>query len=315
MVTNRDHHSWSQQSLFLSSRLAFYKKYVLGQKDISNIRFEKGKEFADYKETGEIPHWVDDPLLETVAAAVPSYDRQEEKLIIDLFADLAEDDTPPYAKPILMFSDSSNDDSSHVLEYKTGKVAWTQEKVDAHEQLDFYAMCYFIRSGQKTIPKFTLYWIETEDVELPNGDTSIRYTGHVEAFDREFSEKDILRIMMKTLATMEEIYEYEYLELELEDDFVVRYAELLDQQDNISSELGLMKLEIESKMMEHGVNYAVGKAGKFSVSNRTTYKFSKETTDLKALYAKNIKKLEAKEKKDDIATSYSSSSIRFTRNK
>ena len=315
MITNRDHYSWSQQSLFLSSKLAFYKKYVLGQEDRSNIRFEKGKEFADFKETGLIPHWVDDPLLETVAEAVPSYDRQEEKLIIDLFTGVPEDEKPPYAKPILMFSDSSNDDSSHVLEYKTGKVAWTQEKVDAHEQLDFYAMCYFIRSGQKIIPNFTLYWIETEDVELPNGDTSIRYTGHVEAFDREFSEKDILRIMMKTLATMKEIHEYEYLELELEDSFVNRYIELLDQQEKITSELGLMKLEVESKMMGDGVSYATGATGKFSVSNRTTYKFSKEVVDLKALYAKNIKKLEAIEKKDNIATSYSSSSIRFTRSK
>jgi len=313
MVTNREHYSWSQQSLFLSSKLAFYKKYVLGEDGRSNIRFDKGKEFADFKETGLIPHWVDDPLLETVAEAVPSYDRQEEKLMIDMFAGV--DDKPPYAKPILMFTDSSNDDSTHILEYKTGKVAWTQELVDDHEQLDFYAMGYFIRSGQTTIPKFTLYWIETEDIELPNGDISVRYTGHVEAFDREFTEKDILRIMMKTLATMKEIYEYEYEELELEDTFVDRYVELLDQQEKISSELGLMKLEVESMMMGDGVKYAVGKNGKFSVSQRKTWKYPKAIADVKEKYSKEVKALEKTAQKEKTATQYVSESVRFTKSK
>lgn len=312
MQTIRPHYSWSQHSLFLSSKLSFYKKYVLGEETRSNIRFDKGKEFGEFKETGEKPHWVEDPLLETVAGLIPNLDNFEEKLEIDMFAGA---DAPVWAKPILMFSDASMNDGTLVDEYKTGKVPWTQQLVDDHQQLDFYAMCYFIKSGQTTIPKFRLWWIETEDITAPNGDLLVRYTGHVECFEREFTEKDILNMMMKVMKTMQEIYEYEYEELELEDSLVDRYIELQDIIKEAEDELSTIKLRVETEINETGLKYAVAKAGKFSVSQRRSYKYSKDLSALKVKYDKEVKAKQSQEVKDGVAKESISESIRFTRSK
>lgn len=314
MKTIREHYSWSQQQLFLASKLSFYKKYVLGKEDRSNIRFEKGKEFADYKETGEIPHYVEDPLLAQVGDAVPRLELIEHKLVVDLFKGRPKE-KPEWSKPVLMFSDSCNRDFSEVYEYKTGKEAWTQQRVDDHEQLDFYAMLYYIASGHTIIPKFTLYWIETTDVILPNGDTSVRYTGHIEEFEREFTEKDIINMIMKTLGTMKDIFEWEYNELELEDSVVDRYVELLDKRDEIDSELNLIKLEVETEMEVTDMNYAVGSKGKFSFSERKNYSYSKELTEKASKYKAEITKLQNKEKKDKVANISITKSTRFTRSK
>lgn len=321
MKTNREHYSYSQQSLFLASKLSFYKKYVLGEADKSNIRFDKGKEFANYKETGEIPHYCDDPLLETVGDLVPSLHHIEHKLLVDLFGEDSspqrkeEDARPAWNKPILMYSDSCAEDFEEVYEYKTGKEAWTQEKVDQHEQLVFYAMLYFIKSGQRTIPKFTLWWIETEDVVMPNGETKVRYTGHVESFEREFTEDDILNIMMKTMRTMQEIHEWEYSELPLDDDFAARYSELLEKKDEIEKELNLMKLEVETQMNELNVNYAVSHYGKFSYTERKNYTYSKELTKELTESAAMLKAKQAEEVKSGRARASISRSLAFRRSK
>lgn len=314
METIRPHYSWSQHSLFKSSKLSFYKAYVLGEEKKSNIRFEKGKEFGKYKETGEIPHWVDDPLLEEVAEAIPDLDYKEQEITVDFFKG-REDQKPDYYKPLLMYTDASKKDLTEFHEYKTGKTPWTQQKVNEHGQLDFYATGLYILSGQKVIPKCKLYWIETEDIEMTDGTIKVVYTGHVEEFEREFTEEEILATMIDILNTQREISEWDYNELELPEEKANRYIELLDKKAEIDAELNLIKLDVETQLLENGLEYAVAEAGKFSFTSRRSYSFSEELEELKDKYKTEIKKKEDLEKKTGVAKEYVNKSIRFTRNK
>ena len=315
MKTIRPHYSWSQHSTFKSSKLTFYKKYVLGQESRSNVRFDKGSEFGDYKEKKERPHWVTDPLLETVADLIPDLDKQEFELNISLFKDVHESEVPEWNKPLLMFLDSAMEDFTSFDEYKTGKVPWTQQMVDDHKQLDFYAVGMYLASGQTIIPTANLYWIETEDIDNARGELEVRYTGHVEKFERFFSEDDITFMIMEVLKTMAEIDQWVFEELELEDEFVNRYQELYTQMKEIESEMNLMKLEVQTQLNENGIQYAIGKAGKFSVSMRKNWIYSKELTELTKKYKDEITKKQKLEQKKNPDSHSFTESLRYTPSK
>jgi len=314
MKTIRAHYSWSQQSLFKASKLSFYKTYVLGESKKPNIRFDKGKEFGRYKETGEIPHWVDDPLLEEVADQIPNLDYKEQEVLVDFFKD-REEDKPEWYKPLLMYTDSCKKDLSEFHEYKTGKVPWTQDTVNKHGQLDVYAAGFYILSGQKVLPTCRLYWIETEDVPMTDGSIKIRYTGHVEEFERKFSEEEILASIMDILTTQETIDNWEYKELEIEQYLIDKYIKLSEEKVNAESEMNLIKLQVESLLLENRINYGVGKGGVFSFSSRKSYSFSEKLEDLQEKYKTEINKNKALEKKNGTAEISENKYLTFRKSK
>lgn len=319
MKTNRPYLSWSQYSTFKSSKKAFHDRYVLGKTQAPNRHFEKGKELGRYLETGEIPHWVEDELLEPVGAAVPRLDIMEHKLEVDMFADIPEDKKPAWAKPLLAFIDTGKEDGSFFNEYKTGKEPWTQDRVDNHKQLDFYAVCYFLKTGK--IPVCKLVWIETKEETVldKNGEPEevLRYTGLVEEFTRIFTTEEISNMSVQIMTTMSEIDEYEYegLELKGEEDITARYAEVLKKFKDAKEELDIMKLSIHNLLESEQSERAVGTEGYFAISKRKSYNYSSKLMTLKATYAKEIKKQETAERNNGTATMGYSESIRFVENK
>lgn len=284
MKTNRNYYSWSQHSLFKSSALQFYKRYVLGEEGPRLPQFAKGKEFADYRETGEIPHWIEDPLLEAVSRAIPRLDTPEKEVRVELGH-----------INLLAFIDESMDNCSQFHEYKTGKIPWTQTKVDAHKQLDFYALCLYILSGEKIVPKCTLYWIETEEVEL-RGDKVLMYTGHVESFTREFTIEDIENIGVSIMTTCQEIEDFVYEEIPLEHGIVNRYIKLLEESKKIKNELDIIKLKVLDDLNSYGAKYAADEYGRFSISQRKSPIYSAELITKKHTYDNEIKALQQSEK-------------------
>lgn len=73
-------------------------------------------------------------------------------------------------------------------EYKTGKVPWTQAKVDGSKQITFYCMLLYL--AKKKMPKnIYLDWIETEVV---NGE--IQSTGNIKTFATTRKVQDVLRL-------------------------------------------------------------------------------------------------------------------------
>lgn len=114
--------------------------------------------------------------------------------------------------PILSFIDAY-DEKKHVFdEFKTGKIAWTKQKVQQHEQLVFYATALKWSTG--VIPKrCRLVWIETsEEVADPSDfwatvEKKLSVTGKIVTFDREFDDREVERMEKLIVKTAHEISE------------------------------------------------------------------------------------------------------------
>jgi hypothetical protein len=289
MKTNRDYFSWSQYNTWHTSKRAFWKQYNQMNKEISNKFFDKGKELAGYMETGQVPHSCNDAMLTNVAEVMPRLAIMEHKLEV------------PYKNTKLLgFVDSGEEEGRIFMEYKTGKVAWTQEKVDEHDQLLFYAYMYLIKNNK--IPACKLVWIET--METPDG---LMYTGEVHSFDRMFTHQEVIDFGKKIGDTIEEIDEYDYQELEISDSIVGRYAYLMEAKKEIEDELGLIKMQVHKDLNESGVTFGKGDRGNFIISSRKTWQYSDEVK----VAAQGLKKMQAKEQKFGTASYTSKESIMF----
>lgn len=300
METNRDYFSWSQYYLWKSSKLQFYKRYVLGETGPKLKAFDKGKEFGNYKETGDIPHWVSDPLLQQVGDDTPSLEIMEHELKVDIF------DTT-----LLCYLDTCDLDLTNFYEYKTGKNKWTQSLVNKHEQLDFYAFCIYVMSNEEILPTCTLYWIETEEIEMPDGSSELRYTGRIEKFERTFTEEDMVNMGTKISMTLTEIKNHEHVELELSETLVNRYIKLAALEKKIKSELNIIKLEVHNNLKTNGVKYGLTSNGRFSISERKSYIYSSDLIVKETEYKTEIDKLKKQEKDSGTATVEISESLRF----
>lgn len=300
MKTNRNYLSWSQYSLWKSSKLQFYKRYVLGETGPILKAWDKGTEFSNYKETGEIPIYVTDPLLKQVADEVPSLDIMEYKLEVKIGE-----------YNLLSYIDSCDFELNEFLEYKTGKDEWNQTLVNKHEQLDFYALCIYIKSNETILPKCTLYWIEVEDIEMTDGSIEKRYTGRIEKFEREFTEEDMVVMMSKIINVLKEIENYEHVELELEENLVDRYIKLSEKAEKIKKELDIIKLEVHNTLKLNDVKYGVTAKGKFSISERSNYSYSAELNNKEADYKAEIDELKRIEKNNGTAKVSKSESLLF----
>lgn len=302
MVVNREYFSWSQYSLWSTSKREFYKRYVLDQPSLSNKFFNKGKEIGEYLETGEIPHYCTDPLLEVVGALVPKLDIMEEKIEA-----LIEFDDDTQSIQLLSFVDSGAIDGESFLEYKSGKIPWTQDLVDNHEQLDFYALSYYIRGGYETIPTCKLIWIETEET-----DEGLRYTGQVMQFERTFTEAQLGSMMLKIAEAKKQIAEWEYVEMELEEELVDRYLYAQEQAAKFTDEMETIKLEIQVRLDAENLQYASSSKGRFSVSKRGVWNYSKDLTKEKKEFDATFKKKQVAEQKSEVAFQTFTESLRFS---
>lgn len=298
MLRTKDYLSWSQYSLFNKSKKEYWKRYGLGQESKSNKYFNKGKEIGEYLETGKLPDYEYDPLLKMVAEQVPKLDMMEDKLEVTIDGE-----------KLLAFVDSGALDGSEFMEYKSGKVPWNQNLVDTHEQLDFYALCYYIKNG--IIPKCTLVWIETEEIKKEDSYSEIKYTGMVHTFERNFILSDIVRMQKKILKTIKDIENFDYTEMEVEDDVMDRYLEIQQEISILTKEAGDIKAVIYMEMHADEVNYASGTNGRFSMASRKSWNYSPELTAKKLKYDSEVKGEQKIEQKNEIATFTTTTSLRF----
>ena len=105
---------------------------------------------------------------------------------------------------VIGYLDACSEDYTKVTEYKTGKAEWTQERVDAHLQLDTYSL--MIYEAFDIVPECELIWMETRDANVHGG---IEFTGRVERFKRTCSVqelKDMKALFNSAVIEMEAIY-------------------------------------------------------------------------------------------------------------
>lgn len=287
MIRLKDYFSWSQYNLWKTSKRQYYKRYSLGEESKPNKFFNKGKELGSYlKSLNENKDNINprilaesistDPLLWQVGKSVPTLDIMEDKLEV-VVGDAKH--------KLLGYVDSVNVENDEFLEYKSGKVKpngkdpWNQKEVDKHDQLKKYALMYWIKSGRTIVPKCKLIWIETEIVvindELGNpAYEELRYTGRVEIFERNFIVSELVDFEKELISTIEEINEYEYVEMDVEDSIVKRYKELNDIVKAAKDEMDVIKEGLLVEMQLDEVKYASSETGRFSISNRKTWHYS-----------------------------------------
>lgn len=96
--------------------------------------------------------------------------------------------------PVLSYIDLY-DGNRHIFEEdKTGKVAWTQSRVQKHEQLPFYATVLRAKYGKMPL-SCTLNWFQTNENNEQGGlQNEIEFTGVEKSFIREFDERECDRI-------------------------------------------------------------------------------------------------------------------------
>lgn len=190
----KPHLSWSQIDLWNRSQRAYMDRYFYGADGFVNDAMIYGKKFAEALETGETDG---DEIMKLATIAIPRYPIAEYRLQAIL-------ETEGGDIPLLGYLDTSYDPPSEGMrEYKTGKVPWTQKKVDKHGQLTLYALMVYL--NEKKLPKsIHLDWLETENL---NGEISV--TGRIVSFETSRSIGEILEmatIIKRTAAQISAAY-------------------------------------------------------------------------------------------------------------
>lgn len=165
--------SYSQWSLWKKNKDRYIKEYFENSDKLNTKYLRFGSEFA---KTLEVQHGsAYFPELKT-------HDSSEHEIICEI-----------RGVPIIAYIDSYNTKLNIFDEYKTGKTAWTESKVQKHEQLPFYATVLKAKYG--TMPEYcTLRWFETKDGEQEGLCNDVEFTGYDKSFKREFDEREITRI-------------------------------------------------------------------------------------------------------------------------
>jgi len=170
--------SYSQYTTFMASEKQYIKNYFEGRTFHSKY-LSFGKRFAEAVESG-----TDDKQFLEVIAKLPKAQKHERKFLVDF-----------EGIPLLGFLDGFTKGKEFIIdEYKTGKVPWTQKKVDKHIQLLFYAIMVWKEYGIAPDKiRIRLHWIETcEDT-----DGTLFFTGKVKHFETRRTLKDIMIIYPK----------------------------------------------------------------------------------------------------------------------
>lgn len=186
----RPHLSWSQIDLWNHSRNEYIQRYFYGKESFVNDAMIYGKKFAEALETGETG---EDEILKMATLAIPRYTISEYRLQATIKTEAGN-------IPLLGFMDSSYDPPSEGFrEYKTGKVPWTQRRVDKHGQLTLYALMIYL--NEKKLPKsIHLDWLETE-----NRDGEVSVTGRIQSFETSRSIGEIIEMTTIIKRTAAEI--------------------------------------------------------------------------------------------------------------
>lgn len=190
MITPRDYLSYSQKTLWKSSQKGYIDRYIHGK------TFETGATRYGHKMAEALEHdeMTGDVLLDMTMAQIPKFECMDHDTHCTL--EIGKDKIPLYGR-----MDSRKDDHSAFKEYKTGKVPWTQRKVDEDAQITFYTtMCYLIT---KKIPSdIELVWVETACI-----DKEVVCTGTIKRFHTKRTMSHIINEMADIRKVWGEIQE------------------------------------------------------------------------------------------------------------
>lgn len=164
--------------------------------------FEKGKKLdtAALRFGSSTAKMIEDREHEIMLPGLPVYSENEYEVR-----------TVVNGVPVFSKLDSYDPNANVFIDHKTGKIPWTQSKVQKHDQLPWYATVLKWSIG--TMPDYCdLVYIETEDSKIEvesffTVEKKIKYTGKIITFRREFDSREIERIEDDILKVALEISE------------------------------------------------------------------------------------------------------------
>lgn len=170
----RKYLSYSAIDTWLKNKNEFRRRYYQGREFISTPEIRFGKHIAEELENNgkNYPH-------------IRQLPKPEQEFSLEL-----------NGVPLYGFIDSYHPETGEFLEYKTGRVKWTQKRVDNHLQLPIYSLAIKELFG-KTVDVCHLIWMETRKVKeqkrgLIGHENSheIELTGEVKEFERYIDDKE-----------------------------------------------------------------------------------------------------------------------------
>lgn len=262
--------SYSQYRTAKLSIGSYAKKYFEGgDKGFETKELRFGKEFAEARETGD--QWG---LSEEEKAAhnMPCFPFKEFELRSEL--ELGEDKIELFSK-----LDSCKEDLSAFTDDKTGKAEWTQQLVDENEQLLFYALSIYLKTGK--IPEYAmLCWAETEDGEDKK---SVHFTGKTEVFRKDFTmseirqfKDDLIKVIMKISEEYEKFLSGNKDKVNMS--IISQFEEAETQARKWKEKSDMLKEEVEKELKAQGLE-GLGLetfSGKFFFTTRKKYEYSEE---------------------------------------
>lgn len=296
MIRNRDYISWSQFDLFNKSPREYWKRYALNEDRSANKYFSKGDEFAKTVDGEE----TSDEILKAIMHIVPKFSQMEHKVEVVL----------KNGEKMLSILDSCDALETQFYEYKTGKIPWNQVRAEKHEQLLFYALALYIKGNKQVIPACQLVWIETEEI-----DGRLEYTGNIESFAVKFTKAKLEKFEDKIIKVINDIEDFIYEELELDEDMTNRYLELQIIKTEAEQEIEEIRSKIQAQLDLSDMKYGVSEACKFTLSEQTKYAYSGRVLKLENEQKAALNKLKAEEVDNGIALKTTSKVLRFSLNK
>lgn len=190
LILPKGYMSWSALSLWKQSKERFALQYFANGDSLDTKYLQFGKNIATSIEDGSYVGTLPDLVV---------YDIPEYKIEVSV-----------NGVPLLSYIDSY-DPVHHIFrEYKTGKIPWTQSKVQKHGQLLFYAVA--LRSLTGIAPTHChLDWIETREAPSDGiwdiNEKKVELTGKILTFYREFDTREIDMMEEDIMRTAHEISE------------------------------------------------------------------------------------------------------------
>jgi len=189
LLLPKPHLSWSQMTCWISNPTRYRKEYFeAGAKlDTKYLRFGSG-----------IHKMIEDGTYHELLPDLEVYDTHEFEVRVEV-NDI----------PTLSYIDSYDEVNNVFRDTKTGKIPWTQAKVQKHDQLVFYATTLKQLTGK--MPEYChLDWIQTKEGEREeesglHNDRQINVTGLVKSFKREFDIRELERMEDLIVKTANEI--------------------------------------------------------------------------------------------------------------
>lgn len=179
-------YSWSQHQSFRDyNKEEWYSKYILGNPTPTNKRMIFGSAVGKRIETD------------------PAYIPQLPRGVMEYGIDVMMDDIA-----LVGYMDAYDPETKTINEFKTsGKDGWSQDKVDKHNQLDFYCLLLMLKENIKPEEvSINLHHLVTEE----SGDFSIRFAipFTINTYSTKRTTRDILLFGAEIIKVRNEMERY-----------------------------------------------------------------------------------------------------------